>query len=260
MSAFRDVFSFYAFFGRKSRRTTAFFLISLIPVVIATIFRFRQALEGDGSYDGLYLFTNVIMTFFLQFLVLILTLFFGTSVLSEEVEGRTLTYLVTRPVSKAALLVGKYAAYMLVVTVLVGTGLTACFLILCFERLGEAAVWGVLLRYLGVLTLGIAAYGAFFTFLGTFLKKSIMVGLIFSFGWENVIQYFPGSTQRFAIVHYLKSLLPGVMQSRGRFAFLTFRLNPTSWPISILTLLLITAAFLTLAVLLFKSKEYISED
>ena len=260
MRAIREVFAFYAFYGRKTRRTMAFLLISLIPVVIATVFRFKQAVGGDGSFDGLYLFTNVIMTFFLQFLVLILTLFFGTSVTSEEVEGRTLTYLVTRPVSKAALLVGKYLAYTLIVTILVWTGLVACFLILCAGRLGEAQVWIVLLRYLGVLTLGILAYGAFFTFLGSFLKKSVMVGLIFSFGWENVIQYFPGSTQRFAVVHYLKSLLPGVLPSRGRFSFLTFRLNPTSWPVSILTLLLITAGFLTLAALLFQSKEYIYED
>jgi ABC-type transport system involved in multi-copper enzyme maturation permease subunit len=187
-------------------------------------------------------------------------LFFGTSVTSEEVEGRTLTFLVTRPVSKPALLVGKYLAYTVIVTVLVWTGLIACFLILCFGRLGEVQVWAVLLRYLGVLTLGILAYGAFFTFLGSFLKKSVMFGLIFSFGWENVIQYFPGSTQRFAVVHYLKSLLPGVMQSRGRFSFLTFRLNPTPWPVSILTLILITAGFLTLAALLFQSKEYITED
>lgn len=260
MKEIREVFSFFLFYGRKTRRTLAFLLIALIPVVIATVFRFKQAVGGDGSFDGLYLFTNVIMTFFLQFLILILTLFFGTSVTSEEVEGRTLTYLVTRPVPKSAVLLGKYAAYTLIVIVLVWAGLIACFLILNMERLGAPEVWMVLLRYLGVLTLGIMAYGAFFTFLGSFLKKSVMVGLIFSFGWENVIQYFPGSTQRFAIVHYLKSLLPGVMVSRGRFSFLTFRLNPTSWPVSILTLVLITAGFLTLAALLFHQKEYIYED
>ena len=36
------------------------------------------------------------------------------------------------------------------------------------------------------------AYTALFTFLGTFLKKSILIGLAFGFGWETVIQYFPG--------------------------------------------------------------------
>jgi ABC-2 type transport system permease protein len=260
MKTIREVFGFFAFYGRKTRRTQAFLLISLIPVVIATVFRFNQAVGGDGSFDGMHLFTNVIMTFFLQFLVLILTLFFGTSVTSEEVEGRTLTYLVTRPVPKSAILIGKYAAYTLIVTAMVWTGLIACFLILNFERLGEAQTWLVLLRYLGVLTLGILAYGGFFTFLGTFLKKSIMVGLLFSFGWENVIQYFPGSTQRFAIAHYLKSLLPRIITSRGRFSFLTFRLEPTAWPVSILTLILITAGFLTLAALFFHYKEYIYED
>jgi ABC-type transport system involved in multi-copper enzyme maturation permease subunit len=260
MKTIREIFAFFVFYGRKTRRTQAFFLISLFPVVIAAVFRFNQAMGGDGSFDGLYLFTNVIMTFFLQFLILVLTLFFGTSVTSEEVEGRTLTYLVTRPVPKSSILLGKYAAYTLIVTVLVWIGLIACFLILNFERLGLAQTWTVLFRYLGVLTLGILAYGGFFTFLGTFLKKSIMVGLLFSFGWENIIQYFPGSTQRFAIVHYLKSLLPRVMTSRGRFSFLTFRLEPTSWPVSILTLILIMAGFLVLAAVLFHHKEYIYED
>jgi ABC-2 type transport system permease protein len=260
MKAVRDVFAVFAFYGRRTRRTQVFFLIALIPVVIAAVFRFNQAVGGDASFDGLHLFTNVIMTFFLQFLILILTLFFGTSVTSEEVEGRTLTYLVTRPVPKSAILIGKFAAYSLIATAMVWIGLLACFLILNFERWGSPRAWLVLLHYLGVLTLGILAYGSLFAFLGTFLKKSIMIGLLFSFGWENVIQYFPGSTQRFAIVHYLKSLLPRVVTSRGRFSFLTFRLEPTAWPVAILALVLITAGFLALAVLLFHHKEYIYED
>jgi ABC-2 type transport system permease protein len=101
-------------------------------------------------------------------------------------------------------------------------------------------------------------YTAFFTFIGTILKKSIMFGLIFSFGWENVIQYFPGSTQKFTIVHYLKSLLPSV--SRGRFSFLLFRLEPSSTGTSIFMLFLIAAVFIVLACVLFTYKEYILKD
>ncbi|MBM3284561.1 MAG: ABC transporter permease, partial [Candidatus Aminicenantes bacterium] len=78
------------------------------------------------------------------------------------------------------------------------------------------------------------------------------------FGGENVIQYFPGSTQRFAIVHYLKSFLPGV--APGRFSFLTFRLEPTQPAVALLVLFLITAGFLGLACLLFSQKEYNLED
>jgi len=89
--------------------------------------------------------------------------------------------------------------------------------------------------------------------------KSILFEGIFCFGWENVIQYFPGSTQRFDIVHYLKSLLP-YLGGGGRFSFLTFRLEPTRPGLAVLALFLITAFFLGLACLLFSQKEYILED
>ncbi len=258
-SALGRVFSFAFFLGRRSRRTKLFFVASFLPVVVAIIIRFHQAFgQGRGLREGLYLFSNIIMIFYLQFIILILALFYGTSVCAEEVEGKTLPYLVTRPLPKSAVVLGKYAAYMVIPIAMVGLGLLASFLVLNFDRLGELRRLAVLGRYFGVLTLGLLAYGAFFTFFGSFLRKSIFAGLLFSFGWENVIQYFPGSTQRFAIVHYLKSFLP--LPSSGRFSFLTFRLEPTKPGLALLILFLITAGFLGLACLLFSQKEYNLED
>ena len=39
-------------------------------------------------------------------------LFYATALVADEVEGRTLTYLTTRPVSRAAIFAGKFAAYL----------------------------------------------------------------------------------------------------------------------------------------------------
>ena len=74
----------------------------------------------------------------------------------------------------------------------------------------------------------------------------------------NILQYFPGSTQRFSIVHYLKSLLP--YYSPGKYSILMFRLEPTGPAVAILSLFLITAVFLGLACLVFSLKEYMFED
>jgi ABC-type transport system involved in multi-copper enzyme maturation permease subunit len=194
----------------------------------------------------------------MQFLILILSLFYGTSVCSEEVESKTLTYLITRPLPKSAIITGKYAAYTFLVLSLTAIGLVSSFLVLNLSRLGDFQLFLLMMRYLGVLALGILCYTAFFTFLGTFLKKSVLAGLLFAFGWENVIQYFPGSTQRFAIVHYLKSLLPSMKS--GKWSFLTFRLDPTPPGPAIVILLLIAAGFLGLACLVFVWKEYGFED
>jgi len=166
--------------------------------------------------------------------------------------------LTTRPLPKSSIIVGKYAAYTALTVLMIVFGVVFSFLILIVDELLNFSLYVTLLKNAAVLILGLIAYTAFFTFIGTFLKRSIMFGLLFSFGWENVIQYFPGSTQRFAIVHYLKSLLPAP-PAEG-FAFLLFRLEPTPPGLAVLMLFLITAAFLCLACLIFHWKEYILED
>jgi len=217
-----------------------------------------QIFSARYDIQGISIFSNMIMVFYLQFLVLILSLFYGTSVCSEEIERKTLTYLTTRPVSKSAIILGKYAAYTLLLILMTGVGLIFSFLILNVSNLLDLSVYKILLKYAVVLFLGLICYTSFFTFIGTFLKKSILFGLVFSFGWENVIQYFPGSTQRFAIAHYLKSLLP--FPSGSEFPFLLFRLEPTPPAVAVIVLFLITGVFLFLACLFFSQKEYIFED
>jgi ABC-type transport system involved in multi-copper enzyme maturation permease subunit len=258
LHALARVFSVFFSLGRKARRTRFFVVLSFLPVAVSLIIKLNQVFLGSHSFAGLYFFTNIIMLFYLQFIILILALFYGTSVCSEEVEGQTLPYLITRPIPKPAIILGKYAAYVLIVIIMVSLGMLFSFAVLNFDRLLDSSIYPTLFRYWGVLILGIIAYTAFFTFFGSFLRRSIFFGLLFSFGWENVIQYFPGSTQRFAIVHYLKSFLPS--SSSGGFSFLTFRLEPTRPGIALLVLLLITAGFLGLACLLFSLKEYILED
>lgn len=259
LKAVGRVFSFAFFLGKRSRRTKFFLFLSLLPVVGASLLKFHQAFgQGGRTVDGIYFFSNIIMVFYLQFIVLILALFYGTSVCSEEVEGKTLPYLITRPIPRSAIVLGKYGAYMVIPAVLIGLGLVASFAVLNFDRLLRFSRLDILFRYYGVLVLGLFAYGAFFTLFGSFLRKSILAGLLFSFGWENVIQYFPGSTQRFAIVHYLKSFLP--MRTSGGFSFLTFRLEPTRPAVALGVLLLLVVGFLTLACLLFSQKEYNLED
>lgn len=258
-AAAREVFGFFFVLARRSGRIRTFTLLGLIPVALAVVVRI--VLRGRTG-DMAAVSTEILMVFFLQFYIVILSLFYGTSITAEEVENRTLAYLVTRPVPKSAIVLGKAAAYTALMLLLVGVTLASSFFILNAARLGEPALYGEFLRYFGVLGLGILAYTAFFTFLGTMLKRAIIVGLIFGFGWENVIQYFPGSTQRFSIVHYLKSLLPyrpGSGGGRG-VALLLFRLEPTAPYLAVLALALISAVFLALACGLFRAKDYLPED
>ncbi|MGA2361180.1 MAG: ABC transporter permease [Candidatus Aminicenantales bacterium] len=254
--SFRRVFVFFFFLGRRTGRSRVFFLLGLIPVAIAVMFRIVLA---GRTGDLVAVFNDILIVFFVTFDIVILSLFYGTSIVAEETEGRTLPYLITRPLSKPAIFLGKYAAYVTLMFIMVSTSLSLSFFIMNGHRLRDPAIYLTFMKYEGSLGLGILAYTAFFAFLGTFLKRAILVGLLFGFGWENVIQYFPGSTQKFSLVHYMKSLMPR-RPSGGPLSILLFRLEPTEPVVAVITLVVIAAAFLALACWLFRAKEYLFEE
>jgi ABC-2 type transport system permease protein len=260
LRAVRTAFTFFLFAARRNRKTRTFLLVSLLPAVASAIIAVGRFALPNSGIDAPSAFGGMIMGFELQFLILVLALFYGSSVASEEIEGRTLTYLTTRPVPKAALLFGKYAAASLVLVPFVTAGLVLSFLVLTVEDLGNGAAWLRLARSAGVLALGLLCYTAFFTLIGTFLKKSVLFGLFFCFGWESVVQYFPGSTQKLTVMHYLKSLLPVGSSDGGKLAFLVYRLEPSPPAAAVAVLIGLTAVFLAAAAVVFTNKEYLFEE
>ena len=66
-----------------------------------------------------------------------------------------------------------------------------------------------------LLSLGLAAYGALFAFVGAKFKRPLMIGLIFIFGWEQAALAFPGYLKRFTVAYYLQGLVPHAMPNDG---------------------------------------------
>lgn len=153
--AIPEVFGFFLSLGRKTGKTRVLALLGLVPVILAVVV--RVVLHGRTG-DMAAVFTEILMVFFLQFYIIILALFYGTSIVAEEVEGRTLSYLITRPVPKPAIVLGKYAAYSLLMFLMVAVSLALSFFIMNAGRLAEARLYLTFLSYLGVLGLGILAY------------------------------------------------------------------------------------------------------
>ncbi|MDH7493413.1 MAG: ABC transporter permease [Candidatus Saccharicenans sp.] len=255
----RRVFFFYFFLGKKSGRARTFWLLSSAAVLMALVIR-AYRLAGHWTEDGQVVFQNFLMVFFLQFLIVLLGLFYGSSIVVEELDNRTLPYLTSRPLRRAAMVAGKYLAYLGLTTVMLVSAVWLSYLVLNLDADFQLKYLATVARYSVILWLGLAAYLAFFSFLGTWLKKPILVGLAFGFGWESVIQYFPGTTQKLSVAHYLKSLLPQYTSSSGQLGFLFIRLEPTKPWLAILVLVAIALVFLALACLIFSYKEYLYEE
>src|SRR5215831_10354417 len=101
-----------------SRRTVFLALIVGGPVAIAMVLRIVDfmhvpAMKVNGiRMGGPSIFGLLLWFLFLRFIVPILGIFYGTSLIADEVEDKTITYLFTRPIPRSAVLLGKFLAYL----------------------------------------------------------------------------------------------------------------------------------------------------
>jgi ABC-type transport system involved in multi-copper enzyme maturation permease subunit len=141
----------------------------------------------------------------------VLGIFYGTALVADEVEDKTITYLFTRPVRREAVFLGKYLAYL---ACTIGVVLPAVMLVwLLIAPVGGhlGAGFPDLVKDLAILAAGLVAYGALFGLVGATLKRPLVVGLLFAFGWEPLVMSLPGYLKRLSISYYLQGLVPHAM-------------------------------------------------
>ena len=249
-----------------SRRTIFMALVVGGPVMLALIVKGVEAfgmsaLRVDGQrVAGIGIFGMLIWVLFLRFIVPVLGVFYGTALMADEVEDKTITYLFTRPIPRGAVLVGKYLAYLACTfLVVLPSVMIVYFLLVPFSQV--PATFSNLLTDLGLLALGLAVYGGVFAFVGAFFKRPLVIGLAFAFGWEQVVMVMPGSLKQFTIAYYLQSLVPHAMPSDGVTSLLQglFRENPPVY-VSLFWLFAYLLGFLWLATRVVERKEYILEQ
>jgi len=252
-----------------SRRTVFMLLVVGGPVAVALILRAVVAAEGvpPVTVTGADLFGLMFWVFYLGIAVPLLGLFYGTALIADEVEDKTITYLFTRPVARGAVLFGKYLAYLVCTGLVVLPSLMLVFFIV-MPLLGSSigADFPYLLKDLGLLAVGLAVYGALFALVGAALKRPLLIGLVFIFGWEPGMLVVPGYMKRLTIRYYLQGLAPHSMPQgdagpiRSVLAFLQSAEVIPSTLVSLTGLAVILIGGLVLAAWLVERKEYVLEQ
>ena len=251
-----------------SRRSVFLGLLLGGPVLIAAAVRIVDTLYRSGFHingartGGESIFGLMIWILYIRFIVPVLGVFFGTALIADEVEDKTITYLFTRPISRGAVLLGKYLAYLVCTTLLVLPSVVIVFfLVVPTGGSSIAHAFPSLLTDLGMLVVGLMAYGAVFALVGTRLKRPLIVGLVFAFGWEPAVLVFPGYLKRATVMYYLQALVSHEMPQDSAVALLmqVFREIP-SLLTSLTGLGVITGMSLWFAARAVEQREYILEQ
>jgi ABC-2 type transport system permease protein len=231
--------------------------LRIVAVLFASSFRINGAETAGASVFGL-----MIWLLYIRFIVPVLGVFYGTALIADEVDDKTITYLFTRPIRRSAVLLGKYFAYLACTVLLVlPSVMLVFFLVVPTGGSHIADAFPALLSDLAMLAIGLTAYGAVFALVGTRLKRPLIVGLVFAFGWEPAVLLFPGYLKRLTVAYYLQALVTHQMPQDSAVSMLmqVFHEVPTV-ATSLACLAVVVVLTLWLAGRAVEQREYVLEQ
>lgn len=234
------------------RRSLLIYLIAFLPLFPLTILAFITPPGREWKDFNQY---SVIYSFIYNAFIMRTLVFFGSAwifmnLFRGELVDRSLHYYFLSAVRREVLVVGKYISG-LATSIMLFTGTTVIAMLLLYfphfysqsvRYFTEGRGLTQLLTYAGITILACLGYGAFFLFIGLFVRNPIIPAVLL-YGWEWLNFLLPPLLKKVSVIHYLNSLVP-VPMSEGPFAVVA---EPTPAYIAVPSMLVVTILVLILA-------------
>jgi ABC-type transport system involved in multi-copper enzyme maturation permease subunit len=263
-------FCFRASFGHsltlmlRRQRLILAVVIALLPVIIPLALAFLSTAQFAES--GFDVFAKMAKEAHINVLAPLLALFFATMIIGEDVESRTIPLMLTRPMPRSAWVLGRFTAYLAVTSVILGTSLfltfAACTALaeLSFDREG---LWR-LATHEFAMVMALMANGALALLLGALTRRPIIIGVVLLYGWQRLALVVPGIVDFLTIMKYTNELLPTTATATSAKAQevlteFTKKVYYVGAPKAALMLIAITSAFLVIAIVTVRIREYATD-
>ncbi len=255
MNSLSAAYQFYALQLKRGKAWKWFALIGLLPslIIIATLTFSLSDSWGSGRTS--FLFLEITLNYFFKFFILLVPLFFSTSVLAEEVEQQTIVFLFTLPIDRGKLLLAKLSATLVHSISLVAFSLLPSLLLTYHHQLEQFSTIKSVIAIWSSGLLATLAYSSFSFLLGVLLRRPMLIGLFFVFGWEQFVQFMPGFLQKLSIIYFVKSALPVSLPEKA--SLLRMFQQTTSAPLAIFVLFVLSFLFCWAAMYHARRREYV---
>ena len=176
-------------------------LIGLLPVGIMALIM----VAGDGDHIG-QVTSRLVDLLIVAAILPIVMMALATVAFGNELEDRTLSYLVMKPISRWRIVLPKFLAVMVVGgPLIVASGVVST--LIGFEGdIKVALAVGV------ALLAGVAAYSAIFTWLGLMTTRALGFALVYAFLWEGLLSTFLPGIRYLSIRGYTIAIMYGMAE------------------------------------------------
>ena len=193
------------------RRLLLVLLLAALPIGLAALVSAIAGDEEPSNED----FINILLDGMLIAGILpIVTMVLATAAFGNELEDRTLGYLVMKPLSRLRIVIPKLLASVAVgAPLLIASGVGATLLgasglgtvVLVLDGDVQAAV------AVGVAVLaGVVTYAAIFLWAGLITSRALAFALIYVFLWEDLIGTYLGGIRYLSVRAYTLGILHGM--------------------------------------------------
>ena len=190
---------------RKLLTNRRWIIVLLLASLVGVVMGYSASLNSDPLNQGSDLLNLLVLSFVLPIMAMI----FGASMIRNEIDDRSITQVITSPVDRRISYLGYYLSLLIVLAislvVVTGVGWAGYYLVSGVS--GDSAV--MLSEYLAVILLGAVVYSSLFLVMGVILKQPIYLGLIYAFIWEGFIGSFQGAIGSLTIMHQLRVIASG---------------------------------------------------
>ncbi len=177
--------------------------ICAIPILFAVIARMAQPDMRDWEMRDL-LANSIFIGLFSSTLLPLASLVLSTAALGDEIEDKTLQYLMLKPVSRTRIVLEKFLGTLLITVPISWGALLAVWLVLSWGKLDVTRdmVWPMLVASLA----GIAGFGALFMLISLFVQRALILGVFYVFVWEATLSQFLPGIRTISVRHYMQSI------------------------------------------------------
>ncbi len=218
----------------------------LVTLFVAAVMGYAGSQDVDGLQDGTNLMDVLILFFFMPVMAMI----FGSSLIRDEIDNKSITHVATAPLDRAFTYVGYYLPLSLAVSASMMVITAAGFLSFFVQQGVDAASIEVYLEFTGLVVIGSFVYSSLFLATSVLFKKPVFFGLFYAFIWEGFIGSIPGAIQKASIKHYLRSIGSEWVESGDISQFDASAIGGSASVLVVLTIF-----FLVFGAYLFREKE-----
>jgi ABC-2 type transport system permease protein len=220
-------------------------VILLLAVLVGVVMGYSASLTSNALDQGSDLLNLLVLSFMLPIMAMI----FGASMIRNEIDDRSITQVITSPVDRRISYLGYYLALITVLGlslfVVATVGWSGYYLVSGIS--GNAA--GLLIGYLVVILFGAIVYSSLFLVMGVVLRQPIYLGLIYAFVWEGYVGTLPGVVGSLTIMHQLRVIASSLISYGSISGF------AGDVAASLVSLLVLTAVLLFLGAYAFREKQ-----